>query len=89
MTAIELINEIEKKAKVKLSTRDRNWIKDNVIRRNLHISSKVNFIIDWNEIYVYHTIIQNGKIRTAQKVDRFKFAIVISDAGCCRILLPT
>ncbi len=86
MTATEIINEIEKRAKINLSTRERNWIKKNAIKRKLHISS--HLFISWDEIRIYHTIMQNGKSRKPDKVDRSRFAIVVGDAGSCRILLP-
>lgn len=88
MTATEIINEIQKWTHINLSIRERNWIKDNVIKRHLHIDTD-NPIISFEEINTsFHTIIQNGKSKKLLKLDHSKFAIVVSTSGCCSILLP-
>ncbi len=88
MTSTEIINVIQKSTKVNLSTRERNWIKDNVAKRKLYIDPDNRFIT-LDEINMkIHTIIQNGKSRKPAKLDFSRYAIVVSYAGCCRVLLP-
>lgn len=88
MTANELITSIQKSAKVDLSIKERNWIKDNAVKRRLYIDSD-NLFISLDEINMkIHIIIQDGKSRKLNKVNPNRYALVASYAGCCRVLLP-
>ncbi len=88
MTAEEIITTIQKNAKVTLSTKERNWLKDNTAKRRLYFDSNHPFI-KMDEINTkFHTIIQNGKSRKLGKIDCNYYAIVVSNAGCCKVLLP-
>lgn len=88
MTAMKIIDTIQKNAKVNLSIRERNWIKDNSVKLQLYVKLD-DFFITLDEFNPkIHTIIQNGKKRTIAKLDSNNYAIIVSMSGCCRILLP-
>lgn len=49
MKANDIINVIQKNANINLSTKERNWIKDNVAKLQLHVDFD-NLFIPFNEI---------------------------------------
>ncbi len=89
MKAMDIINAIQKE--VPLSIRERNWIKDNTVKRDLQIDSD-NFFIDLSEIKSmdprHYLIIQNGKSRKLRKFDTDKHAIIVINLNCCRVFKP-
>ena len=64
MKAMDIINAIQKE--VPLSIRERTWIKDNTVKRDLQIDSD-NFFIDLSESQSmdprHYLLIQNGTSR--------------------------
>lgn len=91
MTVEEIIGAIKKGLKIDLSTRERNWIKDNLRKRKLHIDSD-NLVIDLTYLSgmnpKLYTIIQNGKSRKLSKLDHTQHAIVVNKSGLLRVFQP-
>lgn len=91
MSAVEIIEAIQKGLKIHLSTRERNWIKDNVVKRRLQVVPD-NLIIGLSEIESMspsnYIIIQNGKSRKLRKFNPTHHAIVVNYSGLCRVFQP-
>ncbi len=74
---------------IKLSKKERNWIGDNLKKRNLHIDRNKPLFIKLEDINPqYHTIIQDAKQRSIHKFNSQHYAIIVANSGIIQLFNP-